>query len=175
MKPHLVLLFLAACGGRSLDHDEPSRPVPDAPIDGDLPCAATCNGACVDLETDDDNCGACGHECRAPEIFGPCEEGSCPAALWCNDPSEYFGSCNDVCAFYGQRCIDGPPQDRRVCGGEHMFFQSSAIDFDACEDVGESYYSYGLECGDGIDWSVIRDTEPFYEAVACCCTQELPT
>lgn len=22
---------------------------------------------------------------------------------------------------------------------------------------------------------VIRDTEPFYEAVACCCTQELPT
>ena len=171
MKRLGLLCILAACGGRTVGDDEPSRPPPldVADDDGDIPCVE-CNGVCVDLENDDDNCGACGHVCKAPETFGSCEEGSCPAALWCSPgPVE---TCDDVCDSFGQRCIDGEPQDRTICAGENVFHESNGNALDECERGDGHSYRYPGRCSESIDWTIVHDTGPYSEAVACCCTQE---
>jgi hypothetical protein len=65
--------------------DPPTPDSPDAavtPPTPDSPDAApaceepfdTCDGECVDLDTDRDHCGECGHDCDSDEI---CKDGEC--------------------------------------------------------------------------------------------------
>lgn len=170
MKTRLTLLCtLAACNGRTLD-DEVSRPIPDV-AEGREPCTS-CNGVCVDLETDSNNCGTCGHTCRSPEIFGPCEEGECPSALWCGSKDQGLYTCDDVCAYHGQSCDDGPPQDRRVCGGNHVFYQAEGSALGLCENGGEPSFGHPGACTEDIDWTLFPEPGQYTEAVGCCCTQE---
>jgi hypothetical protein len=58
-----------------------------------------CNGACVNLDMDNQNCGACGTACGAGLM---CRSGVC--------------SCKDGQALCGLLCI-GIMSDRTNCGG----------------------------------------------------------
>jgi hypothetical protein len=62
-----IALGLSGCGA-SATPDAPRTPVSRA--------AATCGGACVDLQTDAANCGACGRACAADQV---CLGGGCSA------------------------------------------------------------------------------------------------
>src|SRR5690606_24006820 len=93
------LTFIAGCDGTS--------PTPDAGpgVDGEVAeCAGgaeLCGGACVDVSSDRNNCGACGTACGAAEacVDGVCGVG-CPAS-------------QVLCG--GDACID-TTTDRRHCG-----------------------------------------------------------
>src|SRR6185295_3305876 len=78
-------------------------------------CVATCEGAvgtlcdgtCVDLATDNANCGACGNDCpqgtacRASHCDATCPPGQIPCGGVCLDPSadpENCGACGNVCS-----------------------------------------------------------------------------
>ena len=54
--------------GAAVDIDHDAATVTVCPA-GETPCA----GTCVDLQTDDTNCGACGSPCA----LGSCDEGTC--------------------------------------------------------------------------------------------------
>ena len=69
----------------------------------------TCGGACVDLGTDNNNCGACGSACASGQV---CGNGTC-AANCPTDQLECNGSCSDPtsdpanCGGCGSACPDG--------------------------------------------------------------------
>ncbi|HEX5499229.1 MAG TPA: hypothetical protein VFX03_08385 [Thermomicrobiales bacterium] len=90
-------------------------------------CAAgqtVCGGACVDLQTDMSNCGACGAVCESGLVAVACRDGQCvradcpPDVTFCgvldgcrdlrSDPL-HCGACDNACAA-GQACSGG------VCG-----------------------------------------------------------
>ena len=71
--------------------------------DGDCDCPAgeeLCEGTCVDTQTDNDHCGACGAECNGePE----CEAGTCTG-------------CEGTLTACGDACVD-TSSDEDHCGG----------------------------------------------------------
>ena len=87
-----------------------------------------CGSVCVDLDSDVENCGACGRACDGAELCwsGECLA-ECPVTLGacggtCRDLSseaEHCGACDAPCAA-GFACVDGgctndgAPPDRRV-------------------------------------------------------------
>jgi hypothetical protein len=51
-----------------------------------------CNNVCVNLNTDTNNCGTCGHVCPSPaHAMGYCQNGAC--GITCNAG---FGDCNNI-------------------------------------------------------------------------------
>jgi hypothetical protein len=90
--------------------------------------AVRCDGMCTFLDSDPDNCGACGNVCTAPTPY--CTSGTCSVCpgVWytlCNgvcvdttsDPSN-CGGCGQVCAA-GEGCYSGVCCDPTVsdCSG----------------------------------------------------------
>ena len=59
-----AVLGLAAC------------PEPE-PCDGACAPEACCEGACVDLRTDKEHCGACANSCALPNVVPSCQAGRC--------------------------------------------------------------------------------------------------
>ncbi len=110
---------------------------PDVPVelqdtadatDAEADCAAPytdCSGECVDLGSDTDNCGTCGHECPAPysHTVATCEEGECGVACqhgWVDNDGD--PGCETACAGSGvETCngldddCDGSPDDGYAC------------------------------------------------------------
>lgn len=81
---------------------------------------AACDGTCIDLSTDSDNCGACGQACGGGV---PCYKSHCAALGNCNGA---FGNCTQVCASAGKTCADkcgpgnvygGVSYTQTACGG----------------------------------------------------------
>lgn len=90
-----------------------------------------CSSTCVDLQTDINNCGACGTKCASGET---CKDGACAG---CNPPCASGKSCceggticceiccEDVCCPSGESCVEGvcatctPPctAGQTCCGG----------------------------------------------------------
>ena len=81
-----------------------------------------CNGVCVDMERDNDNCGECGRRCRdgASCVYGECQcsQGGLVnycyeseiCADWSSDPANCYGcgrSCDSGFCLNGQCCPDG--------------------------------------------------------------------
>lgn len=115
----VALLSLTAC--------PPTPPPPDASCPAGF---SSCNGACVALKTDPDNCGACGNACAVNAI---CRDGSCRAicsagetlcgntcANTRSDPAN-CGACGNACAA-GQTCVSGQctvscPVGQTLCNG----------------------------------------------------------
>lgn len=176
-----ALELLVACGDDIVVDDAGGPKPPDvgtpAGSESDGACGdglTECDGECVDLHEDDDNCGPCGHACKEPLIYGHCEAGACPSALVCTARDTSLESCDDVCAAHGQQCVEWPPEDGRGCAGQRsMFWNTESYDgaFVDCLNRFEPYEVSG-ECSDPIDWQIFIDTDPFSEAVACCCTQD---
>ena len=72
---------------------------------------ATCNGKCIDVQTDAKNCGKCGKVCSS----GTCSNGQC--APYCPKGSLRCGPgcCQASHSCCGQRCID-TSRDAQNCG-----------------------------------------------------------
>ncbi len=179
MKIHASLLLLVACGDRTVaDEDHGSPPldvadVADVANDGCPTGSTHCAGECVDLSSDDENCGACGWKCVDPDVFGHCDDHSCPPALSCSPYEASLRTCADVCAALGQSCVEWST-DGRGCNGEEFLYQGDSPDaaLKGCEEQSGERDDYA-SCSDEIPWAVIVDAL-FFEAVACCCTQEPP-
>ncbi|MFN7146625.1 MAG: hypothetical protein ACK4YP_22820 [Myxococcota bacterium] len=77
---------------------------------------AACDGACVNLRTDEDNCGSCGNSCDA------CSNGACAAWEWtCFDPDD-GDTCDALCDGIGKICTDDrelPGTDERAGGAKY--------------------------------------------------------
>lgn len=63
---------------------------------------AACDGACIDLSTDKDNCGACGQACAGGV---PCYKSHC-AALTSGCYFQNLTTCNALCTGLGKTCAD---------------------------------------------------------------------
>jgi len=99
----LSLLVVSSCGSSPSNKCLSPCPAPQV----------CCNGSCVETQTDDYHCGACGNVCSGGET---CRAGTCvcPAGLTeCSgtcvdtktDPSNCAG-CGSACPT-GQTCVNG--------------------------------------------------------------------
>lgn len=183
-------LLLVACNVRPAPSDDAATlPVDvgasepgetDSESAGGVTCReglTACDGECVDLSSNDQHCGVCGHACRLPFRYGHCEEGSCPSSAdWCASIEWGLDTCDEVCAYWGQRCDEGPRALSRGCGGWYKLHFADFTVPDALEACVVGVGSHdGVEatCSTPFDWSIHGgwDDEPA-EAVSCCCTQE---
>ena len=81
--PFALALFVGACADAPADGIEDGAAAADLgegrdQAAGDLACASSCGGACVDLQSDPANCGRCGVTCARGEA---CLMGSCQSAM----------------------------------------------------------------------------------------------
>lgn len=178
--------MLAGCGERTLPDDEPVEPPKPADLgtaesdgdsEGEVVCGAgltACEGACVDLTSDDQHCGACGHACKDPTGTGHCLDGACPSTFWCGGAGQGLETCEDVCALHGQTCDEGPRELSRGCGGGYKVYFDDALE--RCEAGLGGQNAIVASCTTPIDWSLEGgwNREPA-QAIACCCTQHPPT
>lgn len=113
----------------------------------DVVCPGAGRGECVDLETDSENCGACGAECEPDQTcehgrcFG-CEEGETRCGTVCADLSSsasHCGACWADCGA-GEECVNGECQSLDLCGGEECGADEECVN-DRCEAL--------PPCGDG--------------------------
>lgn len=93
---------------------------PDGGADGDVPDASAdggadahdplmfcdrCDDLCVDLDSDEDNCGTCGHSCAPP--MAQCVDGACAPVLCEKGSVECTASetcCGPYCCAAGENC-----------------------------------------------------------------------
>ncbi len=150
-------ISLVGCGG---------NPKPGGPVDmagaACAHCAAggCCNGKCVDVMTDKNNCGHCGMVCATGSscVGGACgcKSGNtnttcgagqtcCPNGLGCKNTSndaENCGACNHACNM-GEECTSGTCR----CGGGPACTNGQACCNGACTDVNGSDVNNCGACG----------------------------
>lgn len=118
-------------------------PCPDAKV--------ACEGTCLDVHDDDENCGECGLGCTVVGNVGHCEAGDCgPTWTGCGIPLN--SSCADHCATMGQSCT-------QECGASSIGFstQENCTNF-----VGGQLHD---------TWDCSREITSATALVRCCCTQ----
>ena len=133
----LLSLALAACGGSTGGSDGGS-----AVVDHCQSPAKVCGGTCVDVETDNANCGSCGNACAEGEV---CAGGSCgttcgPDLTRCTvtGRSDYCADTNvdpANCGSCGNACT-APTNEVGTCAGgtcSHVC-QGGFADCDAAAD-----------------------------------------
>ena len=84
-----------------------------------------CGANCVDLQNDQNNCGACGHACEAAQL---CTSGVCESV--CGDCNDGIACTVDVCDAQARMCFHTPVNelcdDGIYCNGVEM------CDFTGC-------------------------------------------
>jgi hypothetical protein len=103
--------------------------------------AKACNGACSDLTTDANNCGACGKSCAASQV---CTAGACAACpqnrTQCQDQCADLqfdpfncGACGKVCAA-SESCLAGAcgACDGTVCDNTCVELRTDSANCGAC-------------------------------------------
>ncbi len=151
-----------------------------------------CGGVCVDLQSDLNNCGACGEVCESGLVpvecrSGVCERASCPVGIeYCgavdgcrdltSDPA-HCGACANACASgvcNGGVCAPGGgacPPDQTDCGGVCVHTCCNNEHCGACGTVcppGETCFEGICGCPSGLccaEGEVICDGT----CVATCC------
>lgn len=123
---------------RKLRRNTRPSPIADSAADGDqhdahpAPGLSLCNGACVDEQTDGNNCGACGVACSVGTM---CSGGTCPTV--CGDATcnalETCATCAVDCGACPPTCGDGTCNGTETCA-------TCPNDCSGCAPV----------CGDGI-------------------------
>ena len=120
------------------------------------PGLVACNGVCVNLQSESNNCGSCGTTCTAPAV---CASGSCNTTCAqgyqkCTDScvnlatdSGHCGSCDKVCdagvPCYGGVC--GCPEGVLFCQGQCYDPMSDSAHCGTCDTA----CSGGAACVDG--------------------------
>jgi hypothetical protein len=147
--PHAPCAAGESCGVdkvcRAVDLSDVGEPLPDVtPVTcGATTCASgegCCDGACVSLRTDSENCGVCGYTCPLTQT---CVAGQCEAV-------------NSICdgrrIACGFECID-PQTDPKncgecwvVCGDGQQCSASRCVASTTC--VQENFSRCGLDCVD---------------------------
>ena len=151
------------------------------------------NGACVNLESSSDHCGACGESIDTH--VARCEAGV-PACLsfgdmYCDgtcvdlDYQDNCGRCGNNCADWGSSlgvsadCVNtNSATGGRLCAGEFVSnnTQQSCIDYCASKDLwcidASAYYSLGQKSG-RCDWTFYANDNDLgvLETVYCTCQQ----
>jgi hypothetical protein len=168
----LAAIVLLGCGpakpcADGCDDDVGSDlPSPDLPTKDLPPCGD------VDLQTDNQNCGSCGHECYIQDgaYFEPewngggaCMTGAC-GSIWSQCDGEGFGStCREILEKQGYTCATG-------CVSKTP--GTTALFFDLQETLGGSCWINGapvelaLGCDDPIPWDPGTN-----QSVQCCMAQ----
>lgn len=100
--------LLAACSGDSFVTTAPDGSVDgsasvDAGRDGSSCPLATCNGVCIDTQSDNANCGKCNNVCPA---FATCTAGacSCDKGKRCGNKCVFVDTDPDNCGQCGNKC-----------------------------------------------------------------------
>ncbi len=137
--------------------------------------------ACVDLDEDIDNCGACGNTCQTsiPGLEASCQSGVCD--VQCEVPGENFCEEDDVCVDLDtdlEHCGDcGDPCQTSIPGAEascqsgvcevqcEMFDDTFCEEYDVCVDLDEDIDHCG-GCGNACETS-LPDAEVFCEFGEC--------
>ena len=142
----LVLLQLVACeDDEAVSNNSPSNNNPARCLSSQV----VCNGDCVDLASDPDNCGVCGLACDSTTV---CSRGSCKTACdaaWGLELSSCGRSCVDLkanhdhCGTCGNNCGEGICSHGQcavscdlgadVCGGACFDLNTSAMHCGSCE------------------------------------------
>jgi hypothetical protein len=116
-------------------------------VAGHCQCAAggkLCGGTCIDVATDEANCGDCGVTCDAGEV---CDAGVCGCPVGqmvcggvCTDTltnSDHCGACDDPCAT-GVSCTNGAcgcPVNQMQCPGECADLQTDNANCGQCDRI----------------------------------------
>ncbi|MFL5420377.1 MAG: hypothetical protein ACJ79Y_06370, partial [Myxococcales bacterium] len=101
-----LIAFLAGCGSGTPTPGSPTS----TPIVGGVVCgtgSTACGEACVQLRTDNANCGSCGHACGPGEV---CSNGTC--ATTCIDPLTACGAGTTVAC----KDLRDDPSNCGTCG-----------------------------------------------------------
>jgi hypothetical protein len=131
-----------------------------------------CGDECADLRWSNDHCGACDHACMHHGV-GECWEGVCPPTEYCARFEDGHATCDEVCAAYGQPCVDSEPTVPASCGGEiYTLYYVLGEDFDCHVGFWASAIVMG-GCSEPIKWDYEAGPNGGSPpgAVSCCCTQ----
>jgi len=119
-----------------------------------------CNGICVDISSDKNNCGGCGHVCGEGQI---CQDGKCvdecvPQPEDCNGIDDDCNGivddnipprpCSTPCGTGTERCVDGqwvgcnaPQPEEEICDGKDNDCDGEVDE--TCECVHGQFYPCG--------------------------------
>jgi hypothetical protein len=101
---YVLLVGVLACNGSNASHD-PDASAPDDATDDAADVQAE---ACANLETDPNNCGACGHVCSSVHGTAACVGGSCTLAC--------TGTFDDCDANPANGCETDTAKSATSCG-----------------------------------------------------------
>lgn len=113
---------------------------------------AACDGACTDLDSDDDNCTHCGTTCLKEHNAGGCEDSACKPTFQNCAEEDLFMNCAEQCVAIGESCVVGGCSNQTSLG-----FQEPM-----CTDDSDSNYDHPC------DEQAYHLYEEFY--FSCCCT-----
>jgi hypothetical protein len=116
----------------------------------------------ADTETDPENCGSCGRECKVHEILGACtsccKQGSCSDSFGdCIRESDGFETCADYCESIDEQCV------QQGCGANTYRAWSAP---DTCEDFAAAVGGNNDPCDTLIEFRS--------DSIRCCCTDHAP-
>ncbi len=131
-----------------------------------------CDGQCVNLLSDYDNCGACGHVCVRYNTAGYCKSGRCEASYFgCLRPEDGFQTCDEYCASLGEQCVErkNDPPETYPCSQRGTFRRD---DMYQCQQNAGNVMAVA-ECAEPIPWGPLPPPadDIVVEVVSCCCTQ----
>lgn len=97
-----------------------------------------CAGACVDMKTDNENCGMCGTSCTSMMLV--CTQGQCckQGETVCNGACTNLNSDPQNCGMCGKTCTGGTP----VCNGQGVCV-AGCVDVNDIQFQGKCYYLDG--------------------------------
>lgn len=119
---------------------------------------AACDGICVDLQNNDNNCGECRNVCLIEggvQRFGGCQEANClPTVSDCYGVS-LVSNCDEVCSGEGEVCV------RNGCFGQTVFLYGDDL---SCSEYHHIDYR-SIACDESVSSVALL--------LRCCCTTTL--